>query len=149
MTIQWEKVVSAVKAWAERTGTPDLWHELRQSMEFFTGQHEQDIENTPFDSDEQARISEQIRQIETYIKNAHELSSEQISRVEARMKHAEEASRRMGRKDWLVLFNGAVVSLILTDTITPDIAQHVILMAIHGLGHLFGFGGPLHLPPGG
>ena len=64
------------------------------------------------------------------------------------MEHAEEASRRIGRKDWITLFNGAVLSLIFTDTITPDTAQHIILMTINGLGHLFGIGGPLHLPPG-
>lgn len=145
---RWGKVVSAARAWAERTATPDLWNELRQGIEFFAGQHEQDIENTPFDNDEQARISEQIRQIKVYIKTTHELTSEQISRVEARMEHAEEASRRMGRKDWITLFNGAVLSLIFTDTITPDTAQHIILMTINGLGHLFGIGGPLHLPPG-
>ncbi len=148
MITRWEKVVATVKMWAERTGTPDLWYELRQGIEFFAGQHEQDIENTPFDNDELARISEQIRQVETYIKNTHELTSEQISRVEARMEQAEEASRRMGRKDWITIFNGAVLSLILTDTITPDTARHVILMTINGLGQLFGIGGPLHLPPG-
>ena len=28
-------------------------------------------------------------------------------------------------------------------------AQHIILMALHGISHLFGIGGPLpHLPPG-
>jgi hypothetical protein len=46
-------------------------------------------------------------------------------------------------------FNGAVFSLILTDLITPDTAQHVILMALHGIGHLFGIGEPPpHLRPG-
>jgi hypothetical protein len=55
----------------------------------------------------------------------------------------------MGRKDWIILFNGAIFSLILTDTITPDMAKHVILLAIHRLSHLFGIGGPPpHLPPG-
>ena len=69
--------------------------------------------------------------------------------MESRLEHAEKASRQMGRKDWITLFNGAVFSLILTDTITPDTAQHIILMALHGISHLFGIGGPLpHLPPG-
>ena len=43
----------------------------------------------------------------------------------------------------------AVLGLIFNDTITPDVARHVITMAIHGLSHLFGIGGPSpHLPPG-
>jgi hypothetical protein len=69
--------------------------------------------------------------------------------VDARLEHVEEASKRMGRKDWITVLNGAVFSLILADLITPDTAQNVILMALHGIGHLFGVGGPPpHLPPG-
>lgn len=89
-------------------------------------------------------------EIKAYIKTTRELTSEQITRVEARLDHAEEASRCIGRKDWITLFNGAIFSLILTDTITQDTAQHVILMALYGIGHLFGVGGPPpHLSPGG
>ena len=70
--------------------------------------------------------------------------------MEATFKQAEQASRHMGRKDWLMLFNGAVFSLILTDTISPNTAQHIILLTIHGLSHLLGIGGPPpHLPPSG
>jgi predicted Zn-dependent protease with MMP-like domain len=93
--------------------------------------------------------SDQLKQIRDYITTARELTAEQISDLDAKLDHAEEASKRLGRKDWITLFNGAVFSLILTDTITPDTAQHIILMALHGIGHLFGIGGPPpHLPPG-
>ena len=70
--------------------------------------------------------------------------------MDARLGQAEQASRRLGRKDWLMLFNGAVFSLILTDLITPQTAQQVIMLTVHGLGHLFGIGAPPpHLPPAG
>jgi hypothetical protein len=128
--------------------TPDLWEELSRSKNFFTGQSGQSTENSHFTNAEQADISAQIKQIKDYIRAAHELTSEEMSQVEARLDQAEETSRRMGRKDWLVLFNGAVFSLILTDLITPKTAQHIILMTLAELGHLFGIGGPPpHLPP--
>jgi hypothetical protein len=53
---------------------------------------------------------------------------------------------RWAVKDRLMMFNGAVFSLILTDLITSQTVQHVILMTIHGLSHVFGFGGTT--PPG-
>jgi hypothetical protein len=128
--------------------SPDAYEELRRTSDFLTSQPEQDVENTPFTSAEQAEVSAQVRRVEDYIKATFELTSEQISRVEETLSHAEEASRHLGRKDWLLLFNGGVFSLILTDMITPQAAQHIIMLTVQGLGHLFGFGGPPpHLPP--
>ena len=47
-----------------------------------------------------------------------------------------------------LLFNGAVFSLILTDLITPQVAQHVLLITVQALGYLFGHEMPPgHLPP--
>ena len=154
----WDEVVSAVETWVDEVASlaqsneqykaaPDLWERLGQNKEFLAGQPGEDLDNTPFTSGEQAAISAQLKQIRNYITTAHELTTEQISHLDARLEHAEEASRRIGRKDWLMAFNGAVFSLFLTDLITPDTAQHVIMMAVHGLGHLFGIGGPPpHLP---
>jgi hypothetical protein len=149
-TRKWiSKVEKLAKEVEQYESTPDLWGELNQSKSFFANQGGRSAANAPFTESEQADISIQIKQIKDYIKASHQLTAEQISEVDAKLDHAEEASRRMGRKDWLVLFNGAVFSLILTDLITPQTAQHVILMTIHGLSHLFGLGGPPpHLPPG-
>jgi hypothetical protein len=134
----------------ELKGVTDLWGELKRDKGVPAGDREQTIENTPFSSTEQAEISARIRQTKDYITSSRELTGDQVAQVEARLDHVEEASRRIGRKDWLMLFNGAIFSLILTDLITPSVAQHIVMLTIHGLGHLFGFGGPPpHLPPSG
>jgi hypothetical protein len=160
-TIYWQQVPSIATLWAKEIKewlkeqedydkTSDLWNALYQNREFLAEQHESSFENTPFTDAEQPQVSSQIQQIKAYIEDTYELSSEQMSRVEARLDEAEQASRRMGRKDWLLLFNGAVFSLILSDLIPPQAAQHILLMALHGLGHLFGIGGPPpHLPSAG
>ena len=70
-----------------------------------------------------------------------------MSRIEARLDEAEEASRRIGRKDWLMAFNGAVFSLILTDLLPAQAAEHILVMTLAGLGHLFGIGSPPQLLP--
>lgn len=51
-------------------------------------------------------------------------------------------------KDWLLLFGGSVLSLILTDIVTPRVAEHIFTMVIHGLSHLFAGGNePPQIPP--
>jgi hypothetical protein len=157
----WTAVLKTVKGWAEDVGkwiieadkyakTPDLWNELYQSKGFFGGPHDQAYENTSFTDSEQTQISEQIRQIKAYLENTCELSGDQMSQVEDRLEQTEQASRHIGRKDWLLLFNGAVFSLMLSDLIPAQAAQHVLVLALHGLGHLFGMGGPPpHLPLAG
>jgi len=157
---KWDDVLSEVLKWIGKVeelakeieqyeSTSDLWGELSRSKDFFTSKDEQSTRNAPFTEAEQADISVQIKQIKDYIKTTHELTSEQLSHVESRLDQVEQASRRIGRKDWLLAFNGAVFSLILADLITPQTAQHILMMTIHGLSHLFGIGGPPHLLAGG
>jgi hypothetical protein len=157
-SLNWNAVTDAFGTWLEEIKVsqkdPDLWEELKRNGASLGNEHEHehehDIGNTPFTFDEQADVSAQIKQVKDYIKTTFELTSEQIARVDETLDQAEKASHHLGRKDWLLLFNGAVFSLILTDLITPQGAEHIIMLTIHGLGHLFGFGGPpLHLPPGG
>lgn len=67
--------------------------------------------------------------------------------VAARLDYMEEASRHATRKQWLLMFCGTIFTVIVTDLLPPDTAQDVFAIALHGLGHIFGFG-PLGLPPG-
>jgi hypothetical protein len=125
-----------------------LWDQIRQTREFFAYQFGQDFGNDPFTNAELSQISEQLKQIQAYVRDARELSSEQAARVEDQFDQVRQASRRMGRKDWLSLFYGTLFSLILADIITPQLAQNILLFAFHGLSHLFGIGAspPPYLP---
>jgi hypothetical protein len=148
------EILGRATAWAREVGrwmteevyTSDLWEELLTAKSLFGEQSGKDFGNAPFDSEEQAKISEQIRQIKAYIRKTHQLSNEQFSRIEARLDEADQASRRIGRKDWLMTFNGAVFSLVLSDLIPPSAAQNILIVAVHGLGHLFGITPPLPPP---
>jgi hypothetical protein len=147
--LDWKEVIKFVQEWVDEVKETrhDLWEQLHHNRELLDGEPGQNIENTPFTHDEQVEISARIKQAKQYVHASGELTSEQVSRIETRLDHAEEASKRIGRKDWLMMFNGAVFSLILTDTITPPMAQHIFTLVVHGLGHFFGYGGqPLHLP---
>jgi hypothetical protein len=148
----WVNVPEKVRRWAEEVkldvDTPDLWAELQREREILTGARYEAVENTPFTPDEQAEIARQLREIKEYAEKAYSLSSEQMLRVNARLDEAEAAARRIGRKDWLLLFSGVIFTVIVTDLLPPEALHHILAMALHGLDHLLGGGGrPPQLPP--
>jgi hypothetical protein len=138
----WSAIVRGVERWAARvketTETPDLWAEFQRGKELLSDAQDASSANTPFTSSEQVSIAQQLREIKEYVRQTHSLSDEQLSLVEARFDQAEAASRHLGRKDWLLLFYGVIFTLIITDLLTPAVAQHILMMALHGLEHLFG-----------
>jgi hypothetical protein len=143
--IPFEKIVQLVGAWgceaAEWAETPDLWKSMPDSGRI-PGSQAPDSPNNPFSPNEQAVISSQLRIIAETVKKAYELTAEQSAEIDKKFEEAEKASRRMGRKDWGLLFGGAVFSLILSDAITPGIAGHILTMVEHGIGYLFAGGTP-------
>lgn len=117
------------------TDTPDLW-ELRLSWQSPTNQQYQDFPNTPFTLEELHLISAQLTAMREFMHKAHELTAEQGSKIDTKFDEMEKAARRLGRKDWTAIFLGGVFALILADAITPDIAQHLLTIVMHGLEHL-------------
>jgi hypothetical protein len=67
----WMQVEERVRGWAkevkEDVDTPDLWAEAQREREILTGARYEDVENTPFTSDEQAAIAEHLRQTKEYV----------------------------------------------------------------------------------
>jgi hypothetical protein len=135
-----------VRVWMD---TPDLWEEFRQAAEALESAEGADSSNALFTPAEQDQISARIQQVKDYVRTTYELTAKQFAQVEERLDTVEEASLRIGRKDWLMMFNGAIFSLVLSDLIPQQAATHIVVMAITGLGHLFGIGSmPPSLPPG-
>jgi hypothetical protein len=144
-TLEWSNVPDSAANWASDvkydTETPDYWAEMRAQRELLAKTSLGRLENTRFTADEQAAISAQLHEIKNYIKENASLTSEQFRQVEARIDEAEAASRRLGRKDWLLLFLGTTVPLYVTDMVPATVVQHITALVLQGLGHLFGIGG--------
>jgi hypothetical protein len=139
----WPGVIAAISYWAgkvvEYQGAPDLW-KMRFDPELMEEVH-QASGNLPFTKPEQAQVATRLRELKEYIGKTYELSAAHMSQVEQRLDEAEKASQRVGRKDWTLMFAGTVFTLLVSGIITPDIAQHMLMVVLHGLGHLFGLGG--------
>jgi hypothetical protein len=146
----WAGVLPLIQQWAADVKRyteidaviPDLWEELRRGKEFLADVQNNNAGNTPFGPDEQAEIAQRLRETKERVQLTYSLTNEQMEHLDVRFDGVEEASRRFGRKDWLLLFSGALFSLILTDSLPPDVAQHILIAVLQSLGHLFGIGGP-------
>jgi hypothetical protein len=87
--------------------------------------------------------------MKAHLKTVPELTLEKLSRIEASLDHLVKASEKVSRKDWRLMFWGTVTSSVASDLLPAPAAQHIFMLAAHGLGHLFGMGGPpLPLPSG-
>lgn len=150
--VHWPTVVERIELWAhnvkEDVNTPDLWAELQREREILTGARYEDVENTPFTSDEQAEIAEQLQQIKYFVKETYALSGAQMLSLEAGLDDLKVAAGRIGRKDWRLLFLGVILNLVFVVLLPPEAVHGIIAMAADGLDHLFGGGGsPPELPP--
>ena len=133
--------IRRVQKWADRVAryheVPDFW-KTPPGHGTIPGQAGPDSANTPFTPKEQTAISAQLKAIAESVKKTYNLTAEQSAKLDEKFEEAEKASQRMGRKDWGLLFGGAVFSLILADAITPGVAGHILMMIEHGIRHLFG-----------
>ncbi|MGO9140325.1 MAG: hypothetical protein ACLP70_02575 [Streptosporangiaceae bacterium] len=138
---QWAEVDRNIWEWAreilELSVTPDLWAEYHRNGGVIPDAP-RDGDNSPFTADEQASISRQLGEIKNALSDSLGLSGEHLAAIESKLDEAEEASRRIGRKDWLLMFYGLMFTLIVTRIVPPDVVQHVIAMVVQGLSHLLG-----------
>jgi hypothetical protein len=148
----WPTVEERVGRWAgdvkRDIETPDLWAELQRERDILTGALYEDVENTPFTSEEQAEIGQLLREIKEYAEKTYSLSEAQMLSLEARFDEAKTAAGRIGRKDWRLLFLGVMFTVIV-DHVPPEGVWNVLAIALRGLDHLFGGGGSIvpELPP--
>lgn len=132
---------------SEDAQTADLWSDIQRQRELLSSVQNERSGNTPFTPDEQRQVADKLREIQTYIVKNYDLSAEQISHIDDMLKEAADAASRIGRKDWILLFTGTMSSLIVTDLLPPQAAQHALITVLQGLAHIFGVGGPPILPP--
>jgi hypothetical protein len=95
-------------------------------------------ENTPFTSEEQKEIAARLAVWAAHAQRTHSLSSAQMQSLQMKLDYLNEASRRFGRKDWLNLCAGTIISYILTASLPPDAAREMFLGVLRAVGHLYG-----------
>jgi hypothetical protein len=145
-SVSWAELLVTLAAWAAEVrcemDTPDLWAELTRVPQVLAASQATDASNAPFTPDEQSEIARRLDEIKKFVRERFELTDEQLAVIDQRLDDAEEASKRLGRKDWVAMFYGAVMSTFMTDAVPPNVIQTVLITVVHGIAHIFGFGGP-------
>jgi len=140
----WPFQLSKVRDWLDYLGreyhAPDLWGELNRQRELTDAASDAggEDDNRPFSVEEQAAIATQLHEIKELLLRTEQFDDAGQRALEARFDYLEEASSRLGRRDWLSIFYGTVFSWGLSGLISPDTVKQTIVLALHGLGHLFG-----------
>jgi len=67
-----------------------------------------------------------LDEIKELVRKPFELTANQLAAIDQRLNDAEEASKRLGRKDWVMMFYGAVMSTFITDSVLVSVVQIVL-----------------------
>ena len=71
-----------------------------------------------------------------------DLTVKQMAAIEQALDEIREASSRLRPKDWVMVANGTLLSLIANDVVPASVIHGIFNVLIAGLGHIFGVGGP-------
>lgn len=140
----WDGELGYVRQWLaylkREYYAPNLWDELAKQRELTkaaTGSADAE-DNRPFTLEEQTQIAQQLGEIKALLIRTEQLDGERERALGARIEYLADASTRLGRRDWLTIFYGAIFAWALDHLISPDGVRQVIMLAAHGFGHLFG-----------
>jgi hypothetical protein len=137
----WDYVFGYVTEWLARVRVeheaPDLWGEFQRLPGAAAGELP-GVENTLFDPEEQAAIVAQLQEIKRYVRQTYELTAEQHQLIDARLDYFAEAAARLPRLDWRNAFLGAFIGLVFQTILPAEPVQHLLFMALRGLGSVFG-----------
>ncbi|GAH49331.1 unnamed protein product, partial [marine sediment metagenome] len=122
---EWESIPPYVSQWLaelkREVEEPDLWAHISEYRLPEGATPRDDTSNKPFAAFEVEQIEKSIREIGIFLRE-HYGESEGI---EGKLDYLIEASKRMGRKDWLNICIGTLVTLGVTQAIQGEHIQHV------------------------
>ena len=126
----WDDVV---RKWVDilrrEIDTPDLWTSIASGQSSVMQATATASENTPFTAPERAQVAIFLEDIRTYIQTNSRLSTDKFNIVVEKLAYLEQAADRMGRKDWLNLFLGVLVSMTVQVGMEKSVFQDLLSVA--------------------
>jgi hypothetical protein len=106
----WNSQLQHVRHWLgwvrQERLCPDLWKQLQQERDLAAELPTVD-NNGPFTPDEQAQITQQLKEIKTHVAITYELPTEQLNAINGRLDYLTEAATRLERADFRTAMLGA------------------------------------------
>lgn len=104
---------------------PDLWAEVAATSKT-TDLAQASVENTAFTAEEINRLETSLNDFATRVQEHNLLAEDQIKLLNEQVTNLVGASRRLGRKDWLIFLLGSLVSFAASAGFSPDVANMLI-----------------------
>ena len=128
---KWSQIVGRFKAWlsylAREVTADSLYLSMSEGDAIMTvASRSADIDNESFSETEVGQIREGLDKIEELVRNYYELNGEQIDRFLELSSNLKEGARSYGRRDWLFMLIGALVSYTIQVGLPPDEAQRLL-----------------------
>jgi len=115
---------------------PDLWDEIRLAQEAFEKGLDPYTENKPFDEDQTIQIEVGINQILDFIIGLENVSEEQYELVKGELEYLKDASKRLGRKDWVLMSITTITAIVINLSLSTEegrVIFKILEKAVHGL----------------
>ncbi|MEO8398301.1 MAG: hypothetical protein ABI550_00655 [Ignavibacteriaceae bacterium] len=106
----------------------DFWELPSNENNYFQNQITES-QNNLFSSEEVKRIGDSIKNIKNFLIEELRLDSTQLTIANEKLDYLVESSKRMGKKDWLILSIGAIVNLIYVLALTPENSRDLLKAA--------------------
>lgn len=137
----WASLMPRVSRWLEEVKrdleTPDLWAEFQREAKLLEAGSDAVTENRPFTPTEQREIAARLQELAKYARETYSLSRVQTKALDAKLDYLVDASNRLGRKDWLTVFVGAILGYIVAAALPPESVHGLLLVSFRAMGLLY------------
>lgn len=138
----WQALLPRITRWLQDVKrdieTPDKWADLQIKAQLLGVVPARITENTPFTFDEQKQIAELLQAMVERAQRTYSLSPAQVNALNEKLDYVVDASHRLGRKDWFLLFAGAMFTY-LPILLPPEAIRDMSLGFLTAISHFHGF----------
>jgi hypothetical protein len=131
----WETLKQSFLTWLRSVKreqeTPDLWSQLANEPALIAVVSSLPPGNEPLTATEQSRISDAVGEIRAYLKERETVDEQRWSAVDEKLDSIIDASQRLGRKDWVLLTIGSLVSIFVSGAFAPEQAAAYFQVAMN------------------
>ncbi len=139
--LNWGEMLSRVDKWLtelrRELDAPDLWNQYKQQKQFATSVVRSQPNNSMFTEPERKRIAEAVEEVKVQLHSMHAWNAQEAAIIDRQFSHLEEALERVGRKDWLLLFYGGIMSVLINLAVTPEQGDRIMALAATLLRPIF------------
>jgi hypothetical protein len=122
--IDWEQALTYFDNWLyflkREVTAPNLWEKFK--TEISEVKYYNDFSNQKFSFSEYEDIKQKIDLLKTNLSNIPLILSQQ-SEILSRLDHLSETAKELGKFDWINLFIGTIISIVIQLKVTPDNAN--------------------------